>query len=228
MSRRHILTAIDDCRGQAARRGRRCRPMPTGCSGGVHRRGEPPARSLDTERSGRPARARCGRSSTARCSPSRRGVAPDCVQSAARGRRVALARQCARSGGSGEQPQETAWPVGGWSTVRIGRVAVLGEKAVDPGSHGAPVAEDVSDEGPVDAVVDAAGVLLTSVAPTPLSDAPQAGSGRSVEDDYRVGAGEPDRRVEALLPSMIHRSAATMSRCRAANPSSEVGFQAPS
>ena len=92
--------------------------------------------------------------------------------------RVASAGQGSGWGGGVELVEELVCaPAAG--ELQVAHVpAVLGDQGVDARAHGAPVAEDVFDEGPGDAVVDAVGVLAASVAPSPLGDGPEAGPGR--------------------------------------------------
>jgi hypothetical protein len=71
--------------------------------------------------------------------------------------------------------------------------AIGGNERGHPWAHPAPITEDVGDEGERDPVVHAVGVLAAAVAPAPSGDAPQAGQGRQVQKDHRVGASESDR-----------------------------------
>jgi hypothetical protein len=78
---------------------------------------------------------------------------------------------------------------------------VFGEELLDAGTHRPSVAEDVVEELPGDAVVDAqSGVLAATVAETALQDAPQAGTGGRVEEDDCVGGNEPDRQGGGAVP----------------------------
>src|SRR6266511_2371912 len=77
---------------------------------------------------------------------------------------------------------------------------VLHEKPLDAGAHVAPVAEDVADEAPGDAVVHTDLVVLAAaVAPPALRDAPKARSSGQVEEDEGVGSGQPDRQGAGVV-----------------------------
>src|SRR5580658_4681772 len=77
---------------------------------------------------------------------------------------------------------------------------VGGDEMADTGGHLPAVSGDVADEVPGNPVVDADRIVLSSAVPQPpLDDAPQAGPGRQVQEDDRVGGSEADRQAGGVV-----------------------------